>query len=159
LARRVELEHVPGGQDGAVGAERLVVVGDDGDACPVEVLLRELRRRDRLPELLRRRLDVDRVDLGGERGLGNGAHASSCSSLVLRSVSAETWRSVYLSIQRSWISRIGTGFRWCSFSRPERRVTTRPASSSTRRCFMTPKRDISSSDSSSVSVRPSRSKS
>ena len=39
------------------------------------------------------------------------------------------------------------------------RVTTSPASSSTRRCFITPKRVISSSDSSSVSVRPSRSKS
>ena len=36
-------------------------------------------------------------------------------------------------------------------------VTTSPASSSTRRCFMTPNRVISSSDSSSVSVRPSRS--
>ena len=34
-------------------------------------------------------------------------------------------RSVYLSIQRSWISRIGTGLRKCSFSRPDRRVTTR----------------------------------
>ena len=81
------------------------------------------------------------------------------SSSVLRSTSAETRRSVYLSIQRSWISRIGTGLRKCSFSRPDRRVTTRPASSSTRRCFITPKRVISNSDSSSPSVRPSRSKS
>ena len=33
---------------------------------------------------------------------------------------------MYLSIQRSWISRIGTGLRkWC-FSRPDRRATTRP---------------------------------
>jgi hypothetical protein len=66
---------------------------------------------------------------------------------------------VYLSIHRSWISRIGTGFRkWC-FSRPCRRVMTRPASSSTFRCFMTPNRVIAgSSDSSSVSVRPSRAK-
>ena len=40
------------------------------------------------------------------------------------------------------------------------RVTTRAASSSTRRCFITPKRVISgSSTSSSPSVRPSRSKS
>ena len=64
-----------------------------------------------------------------------------------------TLRSVYLSIQRSWISRIGTGLRKCSFSRPDRRVTTRSASSSTLRCFITPKRVIASSDSSSVSVQ------
>ena len=48
-------------------------------------------------------------------------HAVSSSS-VLRSASADTWRSVYLSIHRSWISRIGTGLRKCSFSRPDRRV-------------------------------------
>ena len=30
---------------------------------------------------------------------------------VLRSASAETWRSVYLSIHRSWINRMGTGLR------------------------------------------------
>jgi len=42
-------------------------------------------------------------------------------------VSADTWGSVYLSIHRSWMSRIGTGFRKCSFSRPDRRATTRPA--------------------------------
>jgi hypothetical protein len=54
---------------------------------------------------------------------------------------------------------MGTGFRKCSFSRPDQRVTMRPASSRTRRCFITPKRVISSSDSSSVSVRPSRAKS
>ena len=34
----------------------------------------------------------------------------------LRSASADTRRSVYLSIHRSWISRIGTGFRKWSFS-------------------------------------------
>src|SRR5262249_28599671 len=40
-----------------------------------------------------------------------------------------------------------------------RRVTTSPASSRIRRCFMTPNRDIESADSSSVSERPSRSNS
>src|SRR5262249_55540320 len=43
--------------------------------------------------------------------------------------------------------------------RPALRETTRPASSRIRRCFITPKRVISSCDSSSVSERPSRSKS
>ena len=47
---------------------------------------------------------------------------------------------------------MGTGFRKCSFSRPDHRVTTMPARSSTRRCFMTPKRVISNRDSSSVRV-------
>src|SRR4030095_5796742 len=51
---------------------------------------------------------------------------------------------------------MGTGFRKCSFSLPDFRVTTSPARSSTRRCFITPKRDISSSDSNSVKVWPSR---
>src|SRR5690348_5165357 len=52
--------------------------------------------------------------------------------------------------------RMGTALRKCSFSRPSRRVTTRPASSSTLRCFMTPNRVISSSHSSSLNVWPSR---
>ena len=42
---------------------------------------------------------------------------------------------MYLSIHRSWINRIGTGLRKCSFSRPDRRVMTSPAASSRRRCF------------------------
>src|SRR5581483_11911041 len=112
----------------------------------VEVPLRELRLCDALPHLLGRGADEHGVHLC--RLLRHGRHALS-SSAVLRSASAEPRRSVYLSIQRSWMSRIGTGFRKCSFSLPDRRVATRPASSSTRRCFMTPKRVISSSDSSS----------
>ena len=80
------------------------------------------------------------------------------SRSVFRLASADAWRSVYLSIHRSWIIRIGTGLRKCSFSRPDRRVTTSPASSSRRRCFMTPIRVMSTSDSSSLNVRPSRSK-
>ncbi len=51
-------------------------------------------------------------------------------------------RSKYNFGLRSWTSRIGTGFRKCNFSRPRRLVTTRPASSSCLRCFMTPKRDM-----------------
>src|SRR5262249_55616912 len=43
-----------------------------------------------------------------------------------------------------------------SFSRPRRLVTTRPASSSRRRCFMTPKRVIVRRRSSAPSVCPSR---
>src|SRR5687767_9396988 len=54
------------------------------------------------------------------------------------------------------MSRIGTTLRKCSFSRPTFRVTTSPAFSRTRRCFMTPNLVIASLDSSSVSVRPSR---
>src|SRR5215207_8550075 len=70
-------------------------------------------------------------------------------------VSAAAQGSAYLLTHRSWMSRIGTGFRKCSFSRPRRRVTTRFASSSTFRCFITPKRDIGSRRSSAVSVCPS----
>src|SRR5258707_5665604 len=176
LRRRLEVvERAPGvaEQPRRVGLQHLAVdellravsrpsapwrarLGGRLDGAAVEVLLGELRLRDRVPHLLRRRADEDGVHLGCL--CSHGAHAVSSNS-VLRSASAETRRSVYLSIHRSWISRIGTGLRKCSFSRPCRRATTRPASSSTRRCFITPKRVMSSSDSSSVSVRPSRSKS
>src|SRR5664279_976225 len=54
------------------------------------------------------------------------------------------------------MSRIGTAFRKCSFSRPRFLVTTTPASSSTRRCFMTPKRVMGSRSTSSPSDCPSR---
>ena len=40
------------------------------------------------------------------------------SSSVLRSLSAAAQGSAYLLTQRSWTSRIGTGFRKCNFSRP-----------------------------------------
>ena len=52
------------------------------------------------------------------------------SSLFLRSLSAAAQGSAYLLTHRSWTSRMGTGFRKWSFSRPRRLVTTRPASSS-----------------------------
>ena len=45
--------------------------------------------------------------------------------LGLEPVSAVAQGSAYLLTQRSWMSRIGTGLRKCSFSRPRRRVTTR----------------------------------
>src|ERR671918_2656080 len=150
LERRVVAPVAP------VGPDRSVPLGRGLDACLVEVAPCELRGGDRLPDGLRAGLDEHLVHLGGLRGLGRRGHELSSSRVVLRSASAEARRSVYLSIQRSWISRIGTGLRKCNFSRPDRRVTTRPASSSTRRCFITPKRVMSSSDSSSVSVRPSR---
>ena len=57
--------------------------------------------------------------------------------------------------QRSWMSRIGTGLRKWSFSRPRRLVTTSPASSSTLRCFMTPKRVMENRSSSMPRVCPS----
>src|SRR5215211_9179426 len=53
------------------------------------------------------------------------------------------------------MSRIGTGFRKWSFSRPRFLVVTSPASPSTFRCFITPKRVIGSRRSSAPSVCPS----
>src|SRR5581483_1729603 len=155
-ARRVELERRRVAPDLAPRTAGVVALGRDRDRGAVEVAPGELGLRDRVPDLLGARLDEHLVDL--RRLLRERRHRRS-SSPLLSSESADTRRSVYLSIHRSWISRIGTGFRkWC-FSRPDRRVTTRPASSSTRRCFITPKRVISRSLSSSESVRPSRSKS
>ena len=46
------------------------------------------------------------------------------SSLSLISLSPATQGSEYLLTQRSWTSRIGTGLRKWSFSRPRRLVTT-----------------------------------
>src|SRR3990172_7579468 len=77
------------------------------------------------------------------------------SSPFLRLLRVAVQGSAYLLTHRSWTSRIGTGFRKCSFSRPRRRVTTRPASSSTRRCFITPKRVIDRRRSSALRVCPS----
>ena len=81
------------------------------------------------------------------------------SSLCLMSLSPATQGSEYLLTQRSWTSRIGTGLRKWSFSRPRRLVTTSPASSSTLRCFMTPKRDMENLSSSMPRVWPSSRKS
>src|SRR3954454_6158506 len=77
------------------------------------------------------------------------------SSRCLRSVSPAAHGSAYLLTHRSWTRRIGTGLRKCNFSRPRRRLTTRPASSSTRRCFITPKRVIGKRSSSAPRVWPS----
>src|SRR3954468_10281048 len=79
------------------------------------------------------------------------------SSRCLSPLRAAAQGSAYLLTHLSWTSRIGTGFRKCSFSRPRRRVTTSPASSSTRRCFMTPKRVIGNRASSALSDCPSSS--
>src|SRR3954452_22169708 len=83
----------------------------------------------------------------------------SSSRVCLRPLSVAAQGSAYLLTQRSWTSLIGTGFRKWSFSRPRFRVVTSPASSSTLRCFITPKRDIGRRCSSAVSVWPSRSNS
>src|SRR5439155_18397874 len=77
------------------------------------------------------------------------------SNLCLSPLRVAAHGSAYLLTQRSWTSRIGTGLRKCSFSRPRFFVTTRPASSSTRRCFITPKRVIGKPRSSALSVCPS----
>jgi hypothetical protein len=62
--------------------------------------------------------------------------------------------SDYLLTHRSWTSLIGTGFRKWSFSRPRRSVVTRPASSSRRKRFMTPKRVIGRRCSSTLNGLP-----
>src|SRR4029078_12727131 len=78
-----------------------------------EVVLRaQLAVGDRLPEALRRRLDVDLEDL---------LHQSLPSSSSLSPLSPETQGSEYLLTHRSWMSLIGTGLRKCSFSRPRLR--------------------------------------
>jgi hypothetical protein len=77
------------------------------------------------------------------------------SRLRFSSLSEAAQGSAYLLTHRSWTSRIGTGFRKWSFSRPRRFVVTRFASSSTRRCFMTPKRVIGNRCSSALRLCPS----
>src|SRR3954447_1105642 len=83
----------------------------------------------------------------------------SSSRSVLSALSPAAHGSAYLLTHRSWTSRMGTGFRKWSFSRPRRRVTTSPASSSCLRCFITPKRVIEKRSSSWWRVWPSSRKS
>ena len=75
-------------------------------APAVAVARRPVRVGDRRPDRLRRRVDVDPVHLRRHGGFGHRGHPVFSSSF-LRSASAETWRSVYLSIQRSWMSPLG----------------------------------------------------
>src|SRR5262245_23108920 len=63
------------------------------------------RSGDGIPDRLRRGLDVHAVDLHGRTRLRIRRHVSFSNS-VLRSASADMWRSRYLSIQRSWMRRI-----------------------------------------------------
>src|SRR5438309_3008619 len=89
-----------------------------------------------------------------------GAFTVGASRCCLRSAIPLTHGWAYLLIHRSWMRRMGTGFRKCSLRRPARRAVTRFAASSTRRCFMTPKRVIPGrAASNSSSAWPSRSKS
>src|SRR4029453_9740358 len=97
----VELVHRLVGLHAAVRSPGAVSVGRVLDPRLVEVARRELRLGDRIPDRLGRCLDEHLVHLrrlGGRRG-----HELFSSSVVLRSASADTWRPVYLSIQRSWI--------------------------------------------------------
>src|SRR5437867_6411324 len=104
-ARRVDLEILPFSQKRVAAWVTLLVASADLpirlDARAEVVLASHLAVGDRLPEALRGGLDVDLEDF---------LHRSFSNSF-LRSTSAETWRSVYLSIHRSWINRIGTGLR------------------------------------------------
>src|SRR5712691_1791983 len=77
------------------------------------------------------------------------------SSLSLSWLSPAAQGSAYLLTHRSWTSRIGTGFKKWSFSRPRRLVTTRPASWSCFRCFITPNRVIAKRPSRALNVWPS----
>ena len=61
--RRVPLRDLRVAPDRAVGPQRAPALLVDRDQAAVEVLLRELGRRDRLPDRLRGRADVERVDL------------------------------------------------------------------------------------------------
>src|SRR6185295_15183768 len=125
------------------------------DATAITVALAPFGAGDRIPDGLGAGLNHNPEHLPG-RCLFRHDRRSFFSNSVLSANSAETLRSLYLSIHRSWIIRMGTAFRKCSFSRPERRVRTRPASSRTLRCFITPKRVMASPDSRSFSERPSR---
>ena len=77
---------------------------------------------------------------------------------LFRSANAETCRSVYLSIHRSWISRIGTALRKCSFFRPwRRRRRDRPPPAPSG--VSSPRSASSPARTPALSVRPSRAKS
>ncbi len=102
-AHRLELRR--GDAAVAPAGAQLVLV-----ARAVAVAAAPLGLGDRVPDRLRARPDEHPVDLGRDGGLCHRRHAVPSSS-VLRCASADTWRSVYLSIQRSWIRRIGTALR------------------------------------------------
>src|SRR5207253_4979879 len=118
------------------------------DMDPEVVFASDLAVGNGLPQALRSCLDVD---------LENFLHA--CLQFVFSSLSPAVHGSAYLLTHRSWTSRIGTGLRKWSFSRPRRLVTTRPASSSCFRCFMTPNRVIRNRAWSAPNVCPSSRKS
>ena len=89
--------------DAAEFSARLELVVAD---AAIAVLPVPFRTGDGVPDLTRLRLDVDLVDVGGriqfrlQARLRNGGHLAF-SKVVLRSASADSSRSLYLSIQRS----------------------------------------------------------
>src|SRR5579863_3354718 len=97
--RRAHRSHICRRVSGVCAAGAQVVF----DATTVPVALGPFRLRDRIPDRLGRCLDVDAIDLGGPDRSRCRGHAMS-SSWVLRSRSADAWRSRYLSIHRWWIN-------------------------------------------------------
>ena len=101
----------PGDRGLVARAGRPVRAGLDPEA----VLRPHLGVGDRLPEALRRRLDVDL-----EHDLSAIQIVCPPRSSFLSPLSVAAQGSAYLLTHRSWTSRIGTGFRKWSFSRPRR---------------------------------------
>ena len=100
---------------GKVAQATRLVLGDFNPRTK-EILRGEIGLGDRLPHALRRgvlnnyRAD-DPLGTWGSVWVIGGAHESSSSKFFCRSRSAELWWAVYLSIQRSWMRRIGTALR------------------------------------------------
>src|SRR4029453_9221635 len=89
--RRAHRPHLLASDPPVMTARAQVVVGLSAVAVP----LRPLALGDRVPHRLGLLLDVPPIDLRRCR-----RHHACSSSSALRSASADTWRSVYLSIHR-----------------------------------------------------------
>jgi len=105
--RAVRLEDLGITPGAPVGAMRRHTVAPDLDGGTVEVARGERRRGDGLPDLLGGGPDEHPVDLAAQVV----AHRVRASSWSLSATSALACGAVYLSIHRSWIRRMGTGFK------------------------------------------------